>query len=59
MFESDTRKNLKNKYNKMTWISENIGKSKFLKNNESNKNNIEKNSVYGELKLSDKLTDEL
>jgi hypothetical protein len=30
-----------------------------LKNNESNKNNIEKNSVYGELKLSDKLSDEL
>ncbi len=31
MFESDARKSLKNKYNKMTKISENIGKSKFFK----------------------------
>lgn len=61
MFESETRKSLKNKYNKMTKISENIGKSKFFKQNEliQSKTNIENKSVYGELKLSDKLSNEL
>ena len=41
MFESDGKKQLKNKYNKMT------------------KSSQDPNTVYGELKLSEKLSNEL
>jgi hypothetical protein len=35
MFESDAKKSLKTKYNKLTSISGNLGKSKYLKKSES------------------------
>jgi hypothetical protein len=57
MFESDEKKNLKQKYNKLSSIS---GASKVLPGGIDLKamgNNT--NSVYGELKLSEKLNDEL
>lgn len=56
MFESDERKNLKNKYNKMQGIGAATGRNlqKF-----GNIGGEQSNSVYGELKLSEKLADEL
>lgn len=47
MFESDGKKSLKNKYNKMAGIAD---KNRDLGQNKS---------VYGELKLSEKLSNEL
>jgi hypothetical protein len=55
MFESDDKKSLKQKYNKMHGVSAggSMGKSfKYGKNDGPN-------SVYGELKLSDRLATEL
>ena len=52
MFESDEKKNLKNKYNKLSSIANKQGLGGIdLK--------TMGNSVYGELKLSEKLNDEL
>jgi hypothetical protein len=55
MFESDEKKNLKQKYNKLSSIS---GANKLLSGGIDLKN-TGNNSVYGELKLSEKLNDEL
>lgn len=55
MFESDEKKNLKNKYNKLSSIS---GANKLLPGGIDLKA-MGNNSVYGELKLSEKLNDEL
>ena len=57
MFESDEKKILKNKYNKLSSIS---GASKILPGGIDFKAMGKgSNSVYGELKLSEKLNDEL
>lgn len=55
MFESDEKKILKNKYNKLSSIS---GANKLLPGGIDLKA-MGNNSVYGELKLSEKLNDEL
>lgn len=55
MFESDEKKNLKQKYNKLSSIS---GANKILPGGIDLKG-MGNNSVYGELKLSEKLNDEL
>ena len=55
MFESDEKKTLKNKYNKLSSIS---GANKLLPGGIDLKA-MGNNSVYGELKLSEKLNDEL
>jgi hypothetical protein len=55
MFESDEKKTLKNKYNKLSSIS---GANKLLPGGIDLKA-MGSNSVYGELKLSEKLSDEL
>jgi len=54
MFESDGKKQLKNKHNKMASIGTG-GKSAFSFNADIDN----PNSVYGELKLSEKLSNEL
>ena len=57
MFESDDSKNLKSKYNKMQGIGQATGKKfKFSQTSVRGPNQA---SVYGELKLSEKLVDEL
>jgi len=52
MFESDDKKALKQRYNKMAGIQN--GATKF-----KGQTSTEPHSVYGELKLSDKLASEL
>jgi hypothetical protein len=54
MFESDAKKSLKNKYNKMVSISSNFGKHKLFKKNDLHSSGplTANKSVYGELKLS-------
>ena len=58
MFESQDKKDLNSKYNKMKGVSKantKMGYGKFAKQNDIRNNN----SVYGELKLSEKLVSEL
>lgn len=62
MFESDAKKELRTKYNKMTSISAATGKGKHkvagIPGDEI-KSLVGTKSVYGELKLSEKLANEL
>lgn len=51
MFENDGKKELRKKYNKLKGIVNQKSKFKFLSNDES----PEKHTIYGELKLSEKL----
>ena len=58
MFESEDKKQLTSKYNKMKGVSTantKMGYGKFAKQNDARNSN----SVYGELKLSEKLVAEL
>ena len=55
MFESNEKKNLRQKYNKMSLISQNTGKGKFKLDGGL----AAGPSVYGELKLSEKLSNDL
>lgn len=63
MFESDEKKQLRNKYNKLTSISGATGKKAGAKwgaaANLAMLQGGQGNSVFGELKLSEKLADEL
>lgn len=54
MFESDAKKTLKTKYNKMVSINANFGKNKLFKKNDLQSPGAPTThkSVYGELKLS-------
>ena len=52
MFESDAKKSLKTKYNKMLSINANFGKNKLFKKSDSQSPGAPNKSVYGELKLS-------
>jgi len=58
MFESDEKKDLNKKFNRFSGIGQSgaSSKFKFAKNYGDIKN---KDSVYGELKLSEKLSEEL
>ena len=57
MFESEDSKNLKSKYNKMQGIGQATGKK--FKFSQTSAPGHKEGSVYGELKLSEKLVDEL
>jgi hypothetical protein len=62
MFESDEKKALKNKYNKLSSISGATGKVKGMLSAAAGGQDLSAlqegpNSVYGELKLSEKLAD--
>lgn len=64
MFESDGRKELRGKYNKLTSISAATGKGKYksgvIAGDELKNLGLGgSKSVYGELKLSEKLADDL
>jgi len=65
MFESDGKKELKNKYNKLASIGGAMGKKKEMKGigqifqHGFEAGHHQPNTVYGELKLSDQLADEL
>ena len=64
MFESDEKKALKQKYNKLQSISQNTGVGKKMQGFGTNFGDFKEganmpNSVFGELKLSEQLADEL
>jgi len=62
MFESDAKKELRTKYNKLSSITAATGKGRYKTAGvvgDEIKGLLGTKSVYGELKLSEKLADEL